>query len=62
MKNPYNKEQRGCWQLLKRTVLGCVVVLLVPGCRPTRASNASLFTGMSSKTKNKRNYLMTREV
>lgn len=36
MKNPYNKERRGCWQLLKRTVLGCVVVLLVLGCGPTR--------------------------
>ena len=32
MQNPYHKEQRGGWQLLKRTVLGCGVVLLVLGC------------------------------
>lgn len=38
MKNPYNKEQRGCRQLLKRTALGCVVVLLVLGCVPTRVA------------------------
>ena len=38
MKHPYHKEQRGGWQRLKRTALGCGVLLLVLGCGPTRVA------------------------